>query len=123
MRETMIFQHLHSVVLHLPILTTICAALFCFLLFSRYRAKGGGLHLLWWGVGMTTYGLGTLTESVTTLMGWSPVVFRTWYVAGAFLGGYPLAQGSIYLLMSRRFAHRSAWIVMSVIAIASVLSS
>jgi hypothetical protein len=56
-------------------------------------------------------------------MGWSPVVFRTWYVAGAFLGGYPLAQGSIYLLMSRRFAHRSAWIVMSVIAIASVLSS
>ena len=48
MSETMSFQHLHSVVLHLPILTTICAALFCFLLFSRYRAKGGDLHLLRW---------------------------------------------------------------------------
>jgi hypothetical protein len=70
---------------------------------------------------MLTFGLGTLTEALTTLFGWHPVIFRLWYVAGAFLGGYPLAQGSIYLLMSRRFADRSAAIVMSVIALASVL--
>ncbi len=111
----------HQAVLHLPLLTTICSIVFCYQLFSRYRSKGGGLHLLWWGIGMATYGLGTLTESLTTLFGWQPLVFRSWYVAGAFLGGYPLAQGTIYLLMSRRFAHLSAWIVSSFIVLGGVL--
>jgi hypothetical protein len=114
-------EQLHQVILHLPIVTTICAAFFCVQLFSRYRAKGGGLHLLWWGIGMATYGLGTTTEALTTLFGWNPTVFRLWYISGAFLGGYPLAQGSIYLLMSRRFAHRSAWLVCGLIAASSVL--
>ncbi len=111
---------LHDIVLHLPALTTVCAVVFCWQLFSRYRRKGGGLHLLWWGIGMATYGLGTFTEAFTTLVGWRPGVFRLWYVAGAFLGGYPLAQGSIYLLMNRRFAHVSAAVVSSLIVLASV---
>jgi hypothetical protein len=112
---------LHALVLRLPALTTLCALWFCWELFSRYRKKGGGKHLLWWGIGMATYGVGTLTEALTSFVGWQPVVFRFWYVAGAFLGGYPLAQGSIYLLMKRRFADWSAVIVCSLIAIASVL--
>lgn len=112
---------LHGLVLHLPILSTLCASYFAFELLSRYRRKGGGRHLLWWGIGMTTFGLGTLTEALTTLFGWHPLVFRLWYVVGAFLGGYPLAQGSIYLLMKKRFADRSAVLVSSVIALASLL--
>ena len=112
---------LHSLVLHLPLLSTLVAFSFAVVLFQRRREKGGGPHLLWWAIGMLTYGLGTLTESVTTLFGWQPVVFRLWYVVGAFLGGYPLAQGSIYLLMNRRFADWSARIVSSVIVLAAVL--
>lgn len=112
---------LHELVLHLPLVSTCCAAFFCVALFSRYRAKGGGPHLLWWGIGMLTYGAGTLTESLTTLFGWHPVVFRLWYITGAFMGGYPLAQGSIYLLMSRSFANWSARIVTAIIAVGAVL--
>ncbi|MDX1503518.1 MAG: hypothetical protein R3325_14255 [Thermoanaerobaculia bacterium] len=111
---------LHQTVLYLPALTTVLAAVFCYQLFRRWREKGGGLHLLWWGIGMATYGVGTLTEAYTSIVGWNPFVFRVWYVAGAFLGGYPLAQGSIYLLMNRRFAHWSAGIVTSFIAAAAV---
>lgn len=113
---------LHNLVLHLPIVTTLCAAYFAFELFSRYRAKGGGPHLLWWGIGMITYGIGTFTEAFTTLVGWREPVFRLWYVAGAFLGGYPLAQGSIYLLMSRRFADLSArfWVTVIVLGALAV---
>jgi hypothetical protein len=114
------FESLHRMVLLLPIVTTICSIYFCYELFSRYRRKGGGLHLLWWGIGMATYGVGTFTEAYTSLFGWQPAVFRAWYVAGAFLGGYPLAQGSIYLLMNRRFANRSAWVVCSLIGVASI---
>ncbi len=111
----------HAFVLHLPVLTTVCASIFGIELFVRYHRKGGGPHLLWWGIGMATYALGTLTEALTTIFGWHPMVFRVWYIAGAFLGGYPLAQGSIYLLMKRRFADLSAVIVPSLIATASVL--
>jgi hypothetical protein len=69
---------------------------------------------------MATYGIGTFTESFTTVIGWNPWIFRLWYVSGAFLGGYPLTQGSIYLLMSRKFANRSAVVMVSLIAMASV---
>jgi hypothetical protein len=112
---------LHEIVLHLPVLTTLCAAYFAWALFSRYRVKGGGMHLLWWGIGMITYGVGTFTEAYTTILGWHPLVFRLWYISGAFLGGYPLAQGSIYLLMRRGFADWSARITVAVIAVASLL--
>lgn len=113
--------NLHRAVLHLPAITTLFAAFFCWQLFSRYRAKGGGKHLLWWGLGMVTYGIGTFTEAFTTIVGWNPSVFRLWYIAGAFLGGYPLAQGSIYLLMDRKFADRSAVLMTTLIAVASVI--
>ena len=112
---------LHGLVLHLPILSTIVAAVFAFELFSRYRAKGGGPHLFWWGIGMVTYSVGTGTEALTTLCGWNPVVFRFWYVAGAYLGGYPLAQGSVFLLMNRRFATWSAVFWSSVIVLGGIL--
>jgi hypothetical protein len=112
---------LHGAVLHLPVITTLFAAFFCWQLFSRYRAKGGGKHLLWWGIGMATYGIGTFTEAFTTIVGWNPLVFRLWYIAGAFLGGYPLAQGSIYLLMKKKFADRSAIVMTSLIAVASLI--
>ena len=112
---------LHRAVLHLPVITTLFAAFFCWQLFSRYRAQGGGKHLLWWGLGMATFGVGTFTEAFTTILGWNPLVFRLWYIAGAFLGGYPLAQGSIYLLMKKRFADRSAIVMTTLIAMASLI--
>lgn len=120
MNEPTTLELLHRLVLYLPAVTTVLAVVFCYQLFSRYRAKGGGLHLLWWGIGMATYGIGTFTEAYTSIVGWHPAVFRAWYIAGAFLGGYPLAQGSIYLLMNRKFAHRSTIVVCTLIGIASI---
>jgi hypothetical protein len=114
-------RHLaYSAVLHLPVITTMVATVLAVELLSRYRKKGGA-HLLWWGIGMISYGAGTLTEAWTTVVGWNPIVFRCWYVAGALLGGYPLAQGSIYLLMKKRFADLSARIVPAIIGVAAVL--
>jgi len=112
---------LHRLVLCIPVVSTILATLFSIALFRRWRMKGGGLHLLWWGLGFVTFALGTFTEAWTSLFGWNPVIFRTWYIVGAFLGGYPLAQGSIYLLMNRRFGHVSVALAMAVIVAGSVL--
>ncbi|HEU5219975.1 MAG TPA: hypothetical protein VFU23_15045 [Gemmatimonadales bacterium] len=93
-----------SLIHYLPVLTTVFAAVFCRELVRRYRAHPERLYYLWWSIGVAVYGLGTLTEALTTLVGWHPWLFRAWYISGALLGGAPLAQGSVYLLLPKRTA-------------------
>jgi hypothetical protein len=95
-----------SPVHYLPIATTLLSAIFAGLLLRRRLRKGFGTHLSWWTAGIVTYGLGTGLESAITLAGNSVLLTKAWYVAGALLGGYPLAQGTVYLLLPRRVANR-----------------
>ncbi|MEZ4416004.1 MAG: hypothetical protein R3E10_09615 [Gemmatimonadota bacterium] len=102
----------------IPILTTLVAIPFAITLFRHWRATRG-LHVLWWAVGVALYGVGTFTESAVTLLGWSPPLFRAWYISGALLGGAPLAQGTVYLLHSRRFANLTAALLVTAVLVAS----
>jgi len=110
---------MRSVVHFIPIVTTVVALAFAGAVLRRWTERRTP-HLLWWGIGMLTYAAGTITESATTLLGWSEPVFRLWYITGALLGGAPLAQGSVYLHLGRRIADRLTWIVGSVILLASL---
>jgi len=103
----------------IPILTTLIALAFAAAVLDRYRTRRSGPHLLWWAFGIFIYGLGTLTESWVTLFGWNPTVFRLWYVSGALLGGAPLAQGTVYLLLSRRVANRLTAVLVPFIVVAA----
>jgi len=103
---------------YIPIATSVFSLAFSFILFRRWRARGG-LHLLWWGIGALMYGVGTITESITTLFGWHEPVFRAWYISGALLGGAPLAQGTVYLLLSRRMANRLTVLLLTMVVVAS----
>ena len=109
-----------TLVHYIPIVTTILALPFAVVILRRYRQHPDRLHLLWWGLGILTYGVGTFTEAATTLAGWSEPVFRAWYISGALLGGAPLAQGTVYLLLRRRTAHVLTAILLTFVAIASV---
>lgn len=91
---------------YVPIVTTVVSAAFAVRLYRHWRSKPQATYLFWWFLGLLTYAAGTLTESLTTLLGWREIVFRLWYVTGALLGGAPLAQGTVYLLLSRRTANR-----------------
>lgn len=104
---------------YLPILTTVIAAAFATHLFRRYLTRPEAKHYLWWAGGVTVYGLGTLTEALTTLVGWHPGLFRAWYITGALLGGAPLAQGSVYLHLARRVADRLTTALVTVVLIAT----
>jgi hypothetical protein len=110
-----------AIIHHLPIATTIVAAIFATIVLQRYKNRRSGPHLLWWGIGLILYGVGTLTESLTTLFGWNEWVFRAWYITGALCGGAPLAQGSAYLLVRRRVANVLAAVLVSVIVGAAIL--
>ena len=101
----------------IPFATTLVALVFATIVLRRY-AERRGPHLLWWGVGLLIYGAGTLTESLTTLMGWNVWVFRAWYITGALCGGAPLAQGTVYLLLRRRVADVLAAVLVTAIVTA-----
>lgn len=104
---------------YVPIATTLFALFFAAALWRRWRQRGG-THLFWWWIGVLTYAAGTLTESLVTLTGWSEGLFRAWYITGALLGGAPLAQGTVYLLLGRRTANILTAIVVPVIVIAAI---
>lgn len=109
-----------SLVHYVPIVTTLLAVPFALEIFRRYRAHPDRLHLLWWAIGIATYGVGTFTEATTTLVGWNEPTFRAWYISGALLGGAPLAQGTVYLLLRRRTAHVLTVLLIGYVVIASV---
>ena len=90
---------------YIPILTTVLATIFVVILYRRWDVRRTGAPLLWWAAGAAAYGIGTGLESSVTLFGNSVALTKAWYVAGALLGGYPLAQGSVYLLLKRRTAN------------------
>lgn len=106
---------------YIPILTTVLSAIFCGVLIRRYLGRGQGAHLLWWAGGIFCYGVGTALESAVTLLGNSPTLNAAWYVAGALWGGYPLAQGTVYLLLERRKAHVLSAMTVPFIVVFSVL--
>ena len=101
---------------YLPILTTLFCIYFASSLFRHYSGKANSTHILWWGFGVTAFGLGTLIESLITIFGWSDPLFRSWYIAGALMGGAPLAQGTVYLMLKKRTAH-----ILSVVLVAAIL--
>jgi hypothetical protein len=104
---------------YIPVLTTILSIFFLSRIVPHYLAKRSQ-YLLWWTLGVLTFGLGTLTESINAIFGWTEWNTKVWYIVGALLGGYPLAQGTIYLLMKRRFADISAVVCTVVIVVAAI---
>lgn len=104
---------------YIPLFTTVLALSFAVVLFRRYRERGKA-HLLWWGIGMVTYAAGTITESLTTLIGWHEPVFRAWYITGALLGGAPLAQGTVYLLLSKKVADRLTALLVTAVVLGGI---
>ena len=105
---------------YIPIITTIFSVIFAIVIYRRYQEKGKGTHLLWWCFGVIMYGVGTFTESYVSLLGWNTFIFKSWYISGALLGGLPLAQGTVYLLLKQKTAHILTAIITPVIIIAAV---
>ncbi len=110
---------------YLPIATTVVALAFLPVLLRRGQLRGWPSHLTWWTIGVFCYGAGTMLESVITLGGNSPELNRWWYLAGAILGAWPLATGSVYLVLPRRTASMltASSAVLVLVAAAAVIMS
>ena len=106
---------------YIPLFTTGFALIFLVILYRHWQQKKDAMHIFWWMLGVLFYGAGTVTESINTLAGFSGANFRAWYILGALLGGAPLAQGTVYLLMKRRTAHVLSILLVTVVLVTSIL--
>lgn len=77
--------------------------------------------MAWWAFGAFCYGLGAGCEALITLFGNDLALTKAWYITGALLGGYPLAQGTVYLLMKRTTATKLAYVSAAFVCVVSVL--
>ena len=99
----------------LPLISGIVSWVFAFLVLKRYLVRRGA-HLLLWGIGMVFYGIGGFCEAFYGIWGWNEWVFRLWYLFGAILVAAWLGQGTVYLLVKRRWAN----VLMALLAVASL---
>ena len=106
---------------YIPIFTTLFCAYFFVIIYKHWRSKPGALHVFWWMLGVFFFGAGTITESINTLFGYSNLNFRAWYIFGALLGGAPLAQGTVHLLMRKGIAHILNQTLVAIISITALL--
>jgi len=105
---------------YIPILTTLISFSFTAALYKHWQRKPEAKYLMWWTIGTFCFGIGTLTESINVLVGWSVWNMKAWYISGALLGAFPLAQGTVYLLLKKKAADILAWFFIFYIAIASI---
>jgi len=110
---------MNNIIEYIPIITTIFSIYFVKEIYKHYQVRKTK-YLLWWTIGVLTFGLGTLAESINVIFGWNEINVKYWYIVGALLGGFPLAQGSVYLLMNKNFAKISTYILVSIIILASI---
>lgn len=105
---------------YIPILTTIVSFAFTAVLYRHWQRKPEAKYLMWWTIGVFCFGIGTLTESINVLFGWSVINMKAWYIAGALLGAFPLAQGTVYLLLKKKTADILTWFFIVYITIAAI---
>lgn len=86
-----------------PFVSSLVSFVFAYLVFRRYFQRRG-MHLLIWGIGMVFYGIGGFSEAYYGLVGWNPFIFRLWYLFGAILVAAWLGQGTVYLLLKKKWA-------------------
>jgi hypothetical protein len=106
---------------YISLLSTIITAVFATAVLSRYRYKKGR-HLLFWGIGLIFYGIGTLTEVILGLT-FSEAALKAWYLSGAMLTAAWLGQGTIFLLVRKRGvapALAAALVLVSILAVVLV---
>lgn len=108
---------------YIPIFTTLFSIFFFIQLHRHWRRKPEAKYLMWWTIGVFFFGLGTLTESINVLIGWSVFNMKAWYIAGALLGAFPLAQGTVYLLFKKKTADVLSWFFIVYILIAAIAVS
>jgi hypothetical protein len=86
-----------------PLAAALVSATFAFLLGRQWVARRRP-HQLAWTVALAMFAVATLATAQGVRLGWTPGLFRTYYLFGAMINVPFLAVGTVYLLSKRRWA-------------------
>jgi hypothetical protein len=106
----------------LPVAAALLSLLFALLLAASFRARPAGQKGLW-AAGFLLFAIATACEAAAQRSGWTPGLFRAYYLSGGVLTVAYLGAGSAWLLLPRRARDvlLGALAVATVAAAASVL--
>jgi cytochrome c oxidase cbb3-type subunit 1 len=85
----------------LPVAAALVALLFVLLLTRSFLQRPAG-QKAFWAAGFACFGVATVCEAIGQRVGWSPTLFRSYYLAGGVLTVGFLGAGSAWLLLPRR---------------------
>jgi hypothetical protein len=85
----------------LPVAAALVAMFFVLMLLRSFVSRPAGQKALW-ASGFAFFAVATICEAVAQRSGWSPALFRTYYVSGGVLTVGFLGAGSAWLLLPRR---------------------
>ncbi len=103
----------------LPFATTTIMFVFAGLVLIRY-AQRRSMHLLMWGIGLALFAVGSFTEAAS-LFGFNDLIFRLWYLCGAVLTAAWIGQGTVYLLLRKRWGHVTLAILTALSLVATLI--
>ena len=86
---------LHSNVL-LPTVTSLLGFGFAWILIRRFARRRQPYHFVW-AMGLTWYALAAGSEAFGGAFGWTPTLYRIWYLTGAIGVAAYLGAGTVYL--------------------------
>ncbi|MCA1841025.1 MAG: hypothetical protein ABR507_04845 [Actinomycetota bacterium] len=101
-----------------PLAAAVVALLFAIFTSVSYF-KRHKPHQLTWTIAMLMFCIASLAASIGMLQGWSPLLFRTYFLFGAIVNVPVLSLGTIYLLAPKKVGHLLAMLV----AVLSVFSA
>ncbi|MHB9053210.1 MAG: hypothetical protein ACYC5F_04380 [Thermoleophilia bacterium] len=101
-----------------PLAATLVSAFFSGIVLRQYLLRRHPAHLAW-SFALFLFGLGTSCDFLASVGNWTPLIAKTYYVAGAMVVVGFLALGTLYLLAPLAVARiwLAAMIVLSVLAV------
>lgn len=88
----------------LPLASCLVSLAFAALVLEQWWHRRRSFQLVW-GVGLLWYAISSGTQFAGAAFGWSPALYRAWYLFGAIYVAAYLGMGTVYLLSHTGFGH------------------
>jgi hypothetical protein len=103
----------------LPFAAALVAGGFAAGVLRHFRGRGRSYHLVWAGA-LGLFAVAALAEGIAGIWGWSPVVYRVYYLCGGLLSVGWLGVGSLLLVFPRRLGPIAAWVMLTLTLVSAV---
>ncbi len=114
-----------SLIVVVPFASALILGVLTYDLYRRHQQyHGAHRHLLFWAIGLGMFGIASLCDGILELT-WSEPAFLGWYLFGAILNAAWIGQGTVFLLVRKRWVFATAMVLalLSIVTAIMLLST